>query len=102
MRQNINFQDTTTIFINGSVTQSDPNSINQVTCGIPDISMFLNDINQLPKVTNMNGDYQIAISIRDPNDQYVVRPDSTIYDFLPVQTPTFELLQDTSLSLIHI
>lgn len=95
-RGNINFQDTTTIFINGSVIQADLNSINQDTCGIPDLSMFLNDVNQLPKVTNMDGDYQIAISIRDPNDQYIVRPDSTNYDFLPVQTPTFELLQDTS------
>lgn len=95
-RDNINFQDTTTLFISGRMTQSDPNSIGETVCGIPDVGLFLNDMNQLPRVTDEMGSYSLSLINRDPNDQYIVRPDTTNYQFTPAQSQTLVVLQDTS------
>lgn len=95
-RDNINFQDTTTLFISGRITQSDPNSIGETVCGIPDVGLFLNEMNQLPRVTDMMGNYSLSLVNRDPNDQYIVRPDTTNYQFTPSQSPILVVLQDTA------
>ena len=94
--EGVNFQDISTILISGTLIQVDENSINEDTCGIPDIPIFLNDEVQLLSESDPEGNYQVTINIRDELNQYIVRPDSTVYDFLPVQTPILTILEDTS------
>ena len=47
-------------------------------------------------MTDNEGYYQLTISNRDPNNQYIVRPDTMNYQFTPPQTPILTILQDTS------
>lgn len=92
--ENVDFQDTSTIFVSGRLFQVDDQGINEDTCGIPDVGLFLNDASQFPKVSDEDGHYNLDITIRDENNLYVIRPDATMYQFDPIETPVLEILQD--------
>ncbi len=88
---NLIFEDTTSIFINGRVYQVDEN-LN--TCGLPDISFYLNDILQTTTESNVLGEYRLVISQGDNDNLYNVRPDSSLYEFDPIDIKDVIVVRD--------
>lgn len=86
VKSGYDFVDEEAIFISGHVMQSDPRSENQNTCGVPDVTFFLNDLFQTQTSQEL-GDYDLPVIAFGDNEVEPLYLNHTI-------TPSSILLED--------
>lgn len=78
IKENIDFEDITTLFIKGNISQFDGND----ECPVEGVQFYLNNILNI-ETTDENGDYEIAIEVQG---EYELRPHYNDHSFSPMMT----------------